>query len=138
MSMTMEEIDNLAKEVKELYNQKKDLEEKQKDVAKEYNTKAFRLIGILKDHDRTKHEGGFGKISVVTRNYFKITDYEKAMEWLKEDGTYESLRKVSAADFSKRVCEVAVEEGPNKTKIVNPDSIPLGAEYSPTEFLRIT
>lgn len=138
MTVTLEEVDNLAAKVKELYDKKKDLDERSKEASAEYNKEAFRLMTILKDHDKKKHEGSFGRISMVTRNYFKITDYEQAMQWLKEDGTYESLRKVSAADFSKRVSEIAIEDGPNKTKIVNPEAIPIGAEYSPSEFLKVT
>lgn len=138
MTVTLEDVDNLAAEVKELYTKKKDLDAQAKEVSSEYNKKAYELMVILKDHDKKKHEGSFGRISVVTRNYFKITDYDQAMDWLKEDGTYESLRKVSAADFSKRVSEVAIEDGPNKTKLVNPEAIPIGAEYSPSEFLKVT
>ena len=117
---------------------KKELEAKLDDINDAYKEKSKKLLGIMKDHEKKKIEGGFGRVTMVTRNYFKISDYDKAMDWLKEDGTYEALRKVSAADFSKRVGEVCIEDGPNKTKIVNPTLIPLGAEYSPTEFLKIT
>ena len=57
---------------------------------------------------------------------------------LKEDGTYEALRKVTAADASKRIVEIAIEDGPNKTKLCNPTKIPEGFEYNPTEFLKVT
>jgi len=138
MSVTLEELDDLAGAVKALYTRKKELELQAEDASKEYNEKAFKLMTILRDHDKKKHEGAFGRISVVAQNYFKITDYDQAMQWLKDDGTYEALRKVTAADFSKRVKEVAEEDGPNKTKIVNPDLVPIGCEVTERAHLRIT
>lgn len=137
MTVTIEEVDELAIEVRDLYLHKKELELKAEEAKKEYNKKAFELITILVDHDKKNVTGSFGKVTLVEKAYFKITDYDQAMDWLKEDGTYESLRKVSAADFSKRVAEVAVEEGPNKTKLINPEAVPIGAEYSPRRHLLV-
>lgn len=138
MTVTLEEVDALAEEVKELYFKKKELQGLADEASKAYNSKAYQLMNILEDHGKKKHEGSFGKITLVEKAYFKITDYDKAMQWLKDDGTYEALRKVTAADFSKRVAEVAIEEGPKKTKIVNPEAIPIGAEYNPTKYLLVT
>jgi ClpP class serine protease len=138
MEVTMTEVDNLAAKVKELSIKKSKAEDVFNEIKAEYNSAAYELLNIMRDHEKKKIEGGFGKVTMVTRQYFKITDHAQAMDFLKEDGTYEALRKVTAADASKRIVEIAIEDGPNKTKLCNPTKIPEGFEYNPTEFLKVT
>lgn len=129
----MSEVEQLAAKVKELHLAKKEADSIAEEANSEYRKAAFELMNILQDHDKKKLEGSYGKISLVERKYFKCLDAAKAEQFFKDDGTYEQLRKITAADMSKRIAELAVDDG-----LVNPTLVPDCFEFAPSYSLRVT
>ncbi len=136
--ITMNQMQEIGAEVHRLANIKKELKAQLAEVESEYKKASFKLMKFMEENGMKKLEGNFGKVTMVTRHYFKATDAEKAIAHLKEMGVYESLRKVTAADMSTAIAETALVDGPNKTKIVDPDEVPFGFEYVPTQSFRVS
>ena len=137
-TVTVEQYKELAAEVTALHVAKKEAEEKFEEAKKVYNAKAWILTKVMKHNNENRVADDFGKMTLVTRHGFKIVDYEAAMDFFKEDGSYEDLLKITSADAAKRIGEIALMDGPDGKKVLNPNKVPVGFEYSSSTHFLVT
>jgi len=108
--MTLEELDKLTTRVIELKEFKEKKDQEKKEAEKAFKTAQAELITALEAHGKTENEGDFGKVKLVTTEYYKMTDKDEAMGWLKDTGDFDALASVNARTFSSHVKQLIAEK----------------------------
>lgn len=95
------------------------------------------VIGALEGLDKTEEQGSFGKVKVVQREYYKVTDKYAAYEWLKKRGEFDDLASVNANTLSSHVKSIVHQrrEQENDYVWVPPGIVESTSDY---KYLRVT
>jgi len=136
MSITVEELDNLCKVFLEKKAYQKKAEIRMDVIKTETKDAQTKVIAALRALDKTENEGPFGKVKITQREYYKMTDKEQAMAWLKEKGEFDHLASVNAATFSSYVKGIVSDKRQEGDYVW----VPPGVEDATSDYtyLRIT
>lgn len=135
--MNVEELDRLCEEaikLKAIYEEK---DEAKKAAHKEFKAVEGKIINILEEHGKQENEGSFGKVKILATEYFKMSDKDEAMQWLKETGDFDALASVNAKTFSSHVKALVHEKRDSEGDFA---WMPPGVEDATSQYkkLRIT
>lgn len=103
MTITVEELDTLCAAFIAKKDYQKKSEKRLDEIKAETREAQSKVIAALEALNKTENEGGFGKVKISQREYYKMIDREQAMNWLKEVGEFDHLATVNAATFSSYV-----------------------------------
>ena len=108
--MKVEDLDTLCIE---LITQKEiceNIEEKLDEAKEKYRLKQTEVIDALEKFEKTEMSGPYGKLKITQREYYKMTDKQAAMDWLKERGDFDNLVSVNANTMSSYVKSLIEEK----------------------------
>lgn len=95
------------------------------------------VIGALEGLNKTEEQGSFGKVKVVQREYYKVTDKYAAYEWLKKRGEFDDLASVNANTLSSHVKAIVHQRREQEKDYVwvPPGMVDSTSDY---KYLRVT
>ncbi len=112
--MKVEELDGLCIELIALKEEVEATDNKLKETREKFRLKQTEVLAAMEKYDKTEMSGPYGKLKIQQREYYKMTDKEAALNWLKERGDFDNLVSVNAntmSSYVKQLVHAKREEG---------------------------